>query len=130
VHARELWRGTFALIPLDEWRPDEVELMRQLCQAITDLDAIETALRDAPLLFDSPRQGTVANPLLSERRMTRNLILSIQKALKLPTMADLDEDQDDEPDNLVRLPGQPMSRSESARIAANAKWAKRRAGNS
>jgi hypothetical protein len=125
--AQQLWRDTFELIPAEDWRPDEIELMRQLCEAMTDLAAIESALVGADLIMPGSHGGKIANPLLAERRQLRNLLLSIQKALKLPPIDEL-TDEDDEDGNVLSFdePRRPMTRSESARIAARAKWDKAR----
>jgi hypothetical protein len=125
--AQDLWRDTFELIPVEDWRPDEIELMRQLCQSMTDLDEIEVELSGAPKLMAGSHGGTIANPLLAERRQLRGLVLSIQKALKLPPIDELgDEEYDEYSGNVIPLdePRKPMSRTESAKIAANAKWDK------
>jgi hypothetical protein len=125
--AQDLWRDTFELIPVEDWRPDEIELMRQLCQSMTDLAIVEDALNGADLIMPGSHGGKIANPLLAERRQLRGLVLSIQKARKLPPIDEL-SDEDEYSENVIPLdePRRPMTRSESAKKAANARWEKQR----
>lgn len=128
--ALRLWRETFALIPADEWRPDEVELLRQLCQTYTDLEIIERALVGEPLTNLNPRSGLQPHPLLAERRQLRNLVIALNRNLKLPSMTDLNKEDEDDSFELfdVNSPDRKMTRSESGRKAAQARWAKHRDG--
>lgn len=124
ARAKQLWSDTFRLVPVEGWRPDEVLIMRQICQAITDLSVIETALIGADLILPGSHGGKIANPLLAERRQTRALVLNLAKALKLPGMDELHDNDDlDDPD-VIRFPDgrENLTPSARGRRAANTRW--------
>lgn len=123
--AKRLWRETFALVPADEWRPDEVDVLRQLCNVKTELAAVVAAIEGTEMYMTGAGGGTIANPLLSERRQLRRLELDLIKALRLPAMKDLTEDELEGDDLLTveaEKPPRKMTKVEAAKKAANDRW--------
>lgn len=100
-----------------ELRQDELSLLEDYCMEITIVDSLQAALVDAPLMVRASHGGEAINPIYSEIRMHRQAAMSLWKALKLPELVVEEADQDD--DRVV-----PMSREDSARKAANARWGK------
>lgn len=115
ARAKRVWTRT-----LDnyELREDEMSLLTDFCMEITIVDSLQAALVDAPLMVRASHGGEAINPIYSELRMHRQAAMSLWKALKLPELDAGEETQDNE-----RVT--PMSREESGRKAANARWAKR-----
>ena len=115
ARAKRVWTRT-----LDnyELREDELSLLTDYCMELAIVDHLQEALVDAPLMVRASHGGEAINPIYSEIRMHRQAAMSLWKALKLP---DLDAGADEEAPAAVT----PMSREDSARKAANARWAKR-----
>lgn len=103
-----------------ELRPDELRILASACRMSDHIKRIEAELQNAPLIVQGSMKQPVAQPLLAELRQYRTAQSSLFKQLKLLDLDDEDEHQD-EP--TTKREG-PMSRSESARIAANTRWAK------
>lgn len=120
--AAELWRD--ALATYVDWTPTDLELLGQLCATVTRLESLEAALEGADLLARGSHGGVIAHPLLAEARMTRNTVLSILRALNLPQLEEEDDEDDEVSEDGIII---PMSRSEVARKAANARWGGRNA---
>lgn len=115
ARAKRVWTKT-----LDnyELREDELSILADFCLEITIVDHLQSALKDAPLMVRATHGGEAINPIYSEIRMHRQAAMSLWKSLKLP-----DVDSEEAPAEADRVV--PMSREESARKAANARWAKR-----
>ena len=118
ARAKRVWTKT-----LDnyELREDELALLTDYCMELSIVDQLQTELATAPLMVRASHGGEAINPIFSELRMHRQTAMSLWKALKLP---DLDAEQEAE-DGQQSKRVVPMSREESARKAANARWAKR-----
>ncbi|WP_190821980.1 hypothetical protein [Saccharopolyspora pogona] len=100
-----------------ELREDELAILADYCQELSLIDKFQAASEEAELLVRASHGGLQANPIFTELRMHRQAAMALWKSLKLPDLDQADEDQEDE--RVV-----PMSREESARKAANARWSK------
>ncbi|MDA3643794.1 hypothetical protein LZ318_11855 [Saccharopolyspora indica] len=112
--AKRVWSKT-----LDhyELREDELSLLTDFCMEITIVDHLQASLTDAPLMIRASHGGEQINPIFSELRMHRQAAMSLWKALKLPEIDSEGDEGQEDPKKVV-----PMSREESARKAANARW--------
>lgn len=115
ARAKRVWTKTLESYEL---REDELSILADLCMEITIVDHLQESLVDAPLMVRASHGGEQINPIFSEIRMHRQTSMSLWKALKLP---DIDSSEDSEETEKVV----PMSREDSARKAANARWSKR-----
>lgn len=115
IRAKKVWTKTLDNYSL---REDELALLADYCMELTIADQLQEALIDAPLMVRASHGGEAINPIYSELRMHRQTAVTLWKALKLPELDDMDAD------NTVISTG-PMSREDSARKAANARWGKR-----
>ena len=115
ARAKRVWTKT-----LDhyELREDELALLADYCMELTIADQLQEALKDAPLMVRASHGGEAINPIFSELRMHRGTAVTLWKALKLP---EIDGEEEAAPADRVT----PMSREDSARKAANARWGKR-----
>lgn len=115
ARAKKVWSKTLDNYSL---REDEMSLLTDYCQEITLVDYLEEARQSAPLMVRASHGGEAINPIYSELRQHRATAMALWKALKLP---ELDGEEEAAPADRVT----PMSREESARKAANARWGKR-----
>lgn len=115
TRAKRVWTKTLESYEL---REDELAILADLCQEYTIVDSLQAALEDAPLMVRASHGGEAINPIYSELRMHRQAAMSLWKALKLPEL-DAEEDQEQ-----PKREG-PMSRTESGRLAANARWGRK-----
>ena len=101
--------------PKYELRPDELRILEDACRASDVVARLEAYLAepDTPLMVASANRSTVLNPAIQEVRMQRQFVAQSLRSLRLP-----DPDADD-------ASGRPMTTSELARKAANARWARR-----
>lgn len=102
-----------------ELRPDELAVLESACREADLIQRLEEALKDAPLVVKGSMGQEVASPLVTEIRLHRSTQAGLLRQLKIPDLED--EDEDEEPTVIRR---RPMSRSEAARKAANARWGK------
>jgi phage terminase small subunit len=111
--AKRVWSKT-----LDnyELREDELSLLTDYCMELSIVDHLQEELLHAPLMVRASHGGEAINPIYSEIRMHRSTAMSLWKALKLPEL-DAGEAEESDDERVV-----PMSREESARKAANARW--------
>lgn len=102
--------------------PGEREILAQACACADTIARLDKLVAEAEpdLMVPGARPGSwVLHPAIGERRMVAALQAQSIARLRLP---DLDDETDDIPANDRR----PMSRSESGRIAAAARWQGRR----
>lgn len=98
----------------------ESELVLEAARTIELLDRLYAEMKDQPLMVPGSRPGMlVANGLLSEIRGARATLLSYVRALQLPDV------EDETPRTTADGRKVPMSRHESARKAAAARWSNR-----
>lgn len=114
ARARRVWTKT-----LDhyELREDELSLLVDYCMEITIVDQLQEQLTTAPLMVRASHGGEQIHPIYPELRMHRQAAMSLWKALKLP---EIDSEPEEGQEDTTRVV--PMSREESARKAANARW--------
>lgn len=101
--------------------PGEREILAQACACADTIARLDKLIADAEpdLMIPGARPGSwVLHPAIGERRMVVALQAQSIARLRLP---DLDEDDDAASDS-----DRPMSRSESGRRAAAARWKGRR----
>lgn len=98
-----------------ELRPDELVLLEDACRTIDRIDELDEAQKETPLVARGSQGQPVISPLVSEARFQRGLLTSILRQLGISDV----EDEDDESTG-------PMSRSASAKKAAEARWSRRR----
>lgn len=115
ARAKRVWTRTLENYEL---REDELSILADFCMEISIVDHLQENLVDAPLMVRASHGGEQINPIYSEIRMHRQASMSLWKALKLPDL-EAGEEADQEDDRVV-----PMSREDSARKAANARWSK------
>ncbi|GLY87766.1 hypothetical protein [Actinoallomurus iriomotensis] len=103
--------------------PGEREILAQACACADTIARLDKLLAEAEpdLMIPGNRPGTfVLHPAISERRMVAALQAQSIARLRLPDLDDEDEESGAaSPANGER---RPMSRSESGRIAARARW--------
>lgn len=115
ARAKRVWTRTLENYEL---REDELSLLSDYCMELTISDQLQAALIDAPLMVRASHGGEAINPIYSELRMHRQTAVTLWKALKLPELEDGAEE-------ITDAKVTPMSREDSARKAANARWSKR-----
>lgn len=118
ARAKRVWTRTLESYEL---RQDEISLLEDYCMEIAIVDHLQAELAHAPLMVRASHGGEAINPIYSEIRMHRSTAMSLWKALKLPDLEDQDQVAGSSPEDRVT----PMSREDSARKAANARWGKR-----
>jgi hypothetical protein len=106
---RRLWRAAVASY---EFGPGELLLLEKAARTADDVDRIEAALVDAPLVTIGSAGQERAHPLLAELRAFRALLAQLVRQLGLEV--------DDEP---VR--GVALTPSQIGRKAAAARWGHR-----
>jgi hypothetical protein len=110
---RRLWER---IVSTYELRADELEVLDNACREADLIQRIENALRGADLIVLGSMKQRVANPLVSEIRMHRQVLASLLRQLRLPDV-DADADEDDLDPSVRRVI------SWRARRAARARWA-------
>lgn len=115
ARAKRVWTRTLENYEL---REDELAILSDYCQELSIVDSLQAALADAPLMVRASHGGEQINPIYPELRMHRQAAMSLWKALKLPEL-DAGDSEDSDEERVV-----PMSREDSARKAANARWGK------
>lgn len=113
ARAKRVWTSV-----LDEYelREDERAILTDYVQELTICDHLQSELEGADTLMRASHGGIQVNPIYSELRQHRSSAMQLWKSLKLP---DHPGDEEDEPDNV-----RPMTRSESGKKAAQARWGK------
>lgn len=107
TRAERLWD---ALTDGYEFRPDELVVLEDACREMDIIDRLEDELAISPLMVEGSMGQQVASPLVSELRQHRAVVARLLAQLKIP----------DESGSGAT----PLSRSDAARRAANARWAK------
>ncbi len=112
ARGRKVWAETTTTYDL---RVDELATLQELCRTFDVIDAIEAALRGAPLLIEGSQGQPRPNPLLQELRGHRQVVVQLVRSLGL---ADVPEEADD---------GKPLLTPKQARAvhAARARWGPR-----
>lgn len=102
-----LWRDVMATYSLD---PAEVALLGATARTLDELERVETALADAPMVVAGSMGQVKAHPLLAQVRAHRKIVESLVRTLALP------------------LPGEATGhiRTPQARASANARWGRQR----
>lgn len=78
---RTAWRNISSKFDL---RPDEAELLVQLCRCLDRAESLRKAMNGQPYLIDAPRDGQKINPLLIEERQQVEQARKLALALRLP----------------------------------------------
>jgi hypothetical protein len=94
-----------------EYDASETETLRKACELEDTAAALAAALEGEPMVVTGSRGQSVPHPLLAELRMTRSEVARLLSRLRVI----------DEPD---AVGGRKMTRSESGRRAAQARWAR------
>ena len=96
-------------------QPEKRILLDELCKVLTLLEKVELEASTRPMRSKGSQGQPVIAPELAFMTTLRNQIASLTKALDVaPPPAEEDEERIG-----------PMSRSESGRVAAAARWAKK-----
>lgn len=67
-----------------ELRPDELDILEDICREIDMIDDLERGMKDQPLTVIGSQGQPVAHPIISELRQHRATKKSLWAALKLP----------------------------------------------
>lgn len=110
---RRLWND---IIAKWELRPDELRVLAKACQLEDNVVRLQKGLEEAPLTSEGSMGQEVIHPLFQEIRQQMTSQASLLRQLKLEEAAEEAESR----------PEGPMSRTESAKKAANARWQKRK----
>lgn len=113
---RKLWR---AIVSDWELRPDELAVLESACFEADIIRRLQEEMVDSPLTAKGSMGQLVEHPVSVALRQHRATQAQLLKQLRIP---DPEDDEDEEPTVIRR---KPMSRSEAARKAANARWRKR-----
>ncbi|MBO2455862.1 hypothetical protein J4573_52920 [Actinomadura barringtoniae] len=97
-------------------KPDELELLSAACRTVDHIAAMEKELEGQPLTVLGSQRQPVINPLVSELRFYRAALASHLRALRIP-------DSEDEGAEVLPM-DRKMTRSESGRVAAHARWSR------
>jgi hypothetical protein len=81
LRGRRLWKAVTADFELNL---SERELLTEACRCSDRCEAVEDAMRGAPLTVPGSRGQTVANPLAGELRAERQLLAKLLAQLELP----------------------------------------------
>ncbi|HVV11589.1 hypothetical protein [Amycolatopsis sp.] len=109
---RNLWKGIS-----EEWdlRPDELRILEDAAREADIIERLQKGLETAPLTAYGSQGQEVIHPLFAEIRQHRATLAALMRQLKLT-----------EPDEESGAAGggtvKPMSRTDSARKAAQARW--------
>lgn len=114
---RKLWED---MTTVYELAPGELRILHDACSEADLIAALEAdwVRQGRPMETRGSRNQLVAHPAIAELRQHRLTMRSLLTALKLPR---LDEDED-APNGVLVDMTRPMTRTESARKAAKAKW--------
>lgn len=107
ARGRRMWR---AVAEGFELSLAERELLTEACRCLDRCEAVEAAMRGAPLTVAGSRGQIVAHPLAAELRSERTLMAKLLAQLGLP----------DEEDGSSKWDG--VSASQRARMASRARW--------
>lgn len=109
---RTLWKSIS-----EEWdlRPDELRILGDAAREADIIERLEKGLENAPLTAYGSQGQEVIHPLFSEIRQHRATLASLLRQLKL---TEPDEESGSGEGGVVK----PMSRTDSARKAAQARW--------
>lgn len=95
------------------FRPDELAILESACKMADRIARYERELEGEPTTVRGSMGQMVLHPLLAEITNLQVKQAQLLSRLKVPEL----EDEEDETAH-----DRPMSRSEAARIAANARW--------
>lgn len=98
-------------------RPDELRVLEDAARMADRIDIMENALSklsDDQLLVKGSYGQPVIHPFIAEIRQARTTVAALLRQLRLA---------EDDQEGAV-IPGTPMSRTDAARKAANARWGK------
>src|SRR5690606_4877888 len=112
----QLWESVTAEYELG---PAELRLLEDAAAEAHLIEAMQNAWQDLgrPMTALGSQKQVIAHPLLQELRQHRSALRQLILSMKLP------QDDDSEEDSLlISAPRKPMSRTESAKIAAAARW--------
>jgi hypothetical protein len=109
---RTLWQGIS-----EGWdlRPDELRILGDAAREADIIDRLEKAGNDVDLTVKGSMGQEVIHPIFAEIRQHRATLASLLRQLKL---SEVDDGASGSGDGPVR----PMSRTESAKKAAQARW--------
>lgn len=110
VSGAKLWRSITNDYDL---REDEVEILHSAARVRDTIDVLTEALTDQPLIVLGSSRQPVVQPLLAERRFQEQALAGLLAKLKFH----------DSVETVTTSDGK-MTRSESGRKAANARWAR------
>ena len=113
---RKLWK---AIVSDWEPRPDELAVLESACFEADIIRRLQDEMVDSPLTAKGSMGQLVEHPVSVALRQHRATQAQLLKQLQIP---DQDEDEAEETTTFRR---KPMSRSEAAKKAANARWRKR-----
>jgi hypothetical protein len=112
-----LWRQITGAYAFDD-SPEALYTLESACRTADVVARLQDVVDNAEVLTTRGSQGQqVALPHLTELRQYRNLMVTLVKSMNLPA----EEDTDSAWSPSGR---KPMSRTESARKAAQARWAR------
>jgi hypothetical protein len=109
-HGQKLWRTVVAEYEL-ETEPHKVEILTQAAKVADVIAELDKAAAKSPLTVRGSAGQQVISPTLAEARFQRGLLAQLLGKLGLP-------DAEEEPEEQRPT----RTRSESARLAANARW--------
>jgi hypothetical protein len=109
---RTLWKGI-----ADEWdlRPDELRILGDAAREADIIDRLEAAGKQVELTVKGSMGQEVIHPIFAEIRQHRSTLAALLRQLKLT-------EPDEEGSADSGGPKKPMSRTESAKKAAQARW--------
>ena len=113
---RKLWK---AIVSDWQLRPDELAVLESVCFEADIIRRLQDEMVDSPLTAKGSMGQLVEHPVSVALRQHRATQAQLLKQLQIP---DQDEDEAEETTTFRR---KPMSRSEAAKKAANARWRKR-----
>jgi hypothetical protein len=104
------WERITAAVDLTE---DSAELLQEVCETITIIDALKTAAVEQPVTVKGSRGQVRINPVFQELRMQRLALATMLKQLGVPAVEDDNENEE------------TTGRQRTARHAARARWGRR-----
>ncbi|WP_439377840.1 hypothetical protein [Amycolatopsis lexingtonensis] len=109
---RTLWKSIS-----EEWdlRPDELRILGDAAREADIIERLEKGLETAPLTAQGSMGQEVIHPLFAEIRQHRSTLAALLRQLKLT-------EPDEEAGAGSTGPVKPMTRTESAKKAAQARW--------
>lgn len=100
--------------------PDSLRVLADACKTADVCDRLAAEAVDAPVTTNGYNGQPVENPVFVSWRQFQQLLVRQLGSLKLPVLPDEDEDEEYHVDD--GRPRKPMSRQDSARKAAQARW--------